>query len=152
MKLENIIEICRLNAKIFMYLTKSSLQMLWQSIVTILLWIRIKKTCKLVWEPSKKYLSRQHVTIVEYSGICPRGSVPHGNAKQISQEYVRTDPKIIEEIRDRLNQKQSCSDICKDLAFKDFDRAPRDHQNVGFQRHSSSVSAYFKSCWTTTLL
>ena len=24
--------------------------------------------------------------------------------------------------------------------------------NVGFQRHSSSVRAYFKSCWTTTLL
>jgi acyl-CoA hydrolase len=75
----------------------------------------------------EQYLSRQHVTIVEYSGICPRGSVSHGNAKQTCQEYFRTDPKVIEEIRGRLNQKQSCSDICKDLAFKDLDSAPRDH-------------------------
>jgi hypothetical protein len=93
-----------------------------------------KKTCKLDREPSKKYLSRQHVTIVEYSAICPRGSVPHGNAKQTSQEYVRTDPKIIEEIRDRLNQKQSCSDICKDLAFNDLDSAPHDHQQCWFSK------------------
>ena len=54
-----------------------------------------------------------HKAIIEYTGVCPRQGEPHGNSKNSSQEYVRTDPKIIDEVKDRIQQKQSCADIYK---------------------------------------
>ena len=77
-----------------------------------------------------QFSSRKHIAIVEYSGLCPRQVEPHGNAKNSSQEYVRTDPKVIDNIKSRLQQKQSCADIYEDMVLNDLDNAPRDNHQI----------------------
>ena len=67
---------------------------------------------------------------MEYIGISPRQGEPHGNAKHTSQEYVRTDPKVIDQIKEGVQQKQSCSDIYKNMVFKDPENAPRDYHQI----------------------
>jgi hypothetical protein len=43
----------------------------------------------------QQFASRNHIAIVEYTGLFPREGKPHGNSKHTSQEYIRTDPKTL---------------------------------------------------------
>ena len=47
----------------------------------------------------QQFASRNRIDIVEYTGLFPREGEPHGNSKHTSQEYIRTDPNIIDKIK-----------------------------------------------------
>ncbi|CAG2235670.1 unnamed protein product [Mytilus edulis] len=83
-----------------------------------------------------RFSTLSHKAIIEYTGVCPRQGEPHGNSKNSSQEYVRTDPKIIDEVKDRIQQKQSCADIYKHFVFNDLDNAPRDNHQIRNLKHN----------------
>ncbi|CAG2256893.1 unnamed protein product [Mytilus edulis] len=51
-----------------------------------------------------RFSTLSHKAIIEYTAVCPRQGEPHSNSKNSSQEYVRTDPKIIDEVKDRIQQ------------------------------------------------
>ena len=72
----------------------------------------------------------KNVAVVEYTGTCPRTNLPHGNSKHSTQEYIRTDPKILDKVKEGIQQKQSCSDIYKEMVLQDPESAPRDYHQI----------------------
>ncbi|CAC5358289.1 unnamed protein product [Mytilus coruscus] len=72
----------------------------------------------------------RNTAVAEYSGVAPRKGVPHGNAQHSSQEYVRTDPNVIDKVKEGLSHKQSCSEIYKNMVLDSPESAPRDHHQI----------------------
>lgn len=88
------------------------------------------------------YVQHNHFAVVEYIGVSPRHGQPHGNAKNSSQDYIRTKPEIIDQIKTGISQKKSNFDIYKDMVLTNPDDAPRDkHQirNVKYNEKKKST-------------
>jgi hypothetical protein len=83
----------------------------------------------------QQFASRNHIAIVEYTGLFPREGKPHGNSKHTSQEYIRTDPKIIHQIKEGIDQRQSNTEIYKNMVFEDPENAPRDYHQIRNVKH-----------------
>ena len=83
----------------------------------------------------QQFASRNHIAIVEYTGLFPREAKPHGNSKHTSQEYIRTDPKIIHKIKEGIDQRQSNIEIYKNMVFEDPENAPRDYHQIRNVKH-----------------
>lgn len=78
----------------------------------------------------EKLTTRKHIAVIEYTGVCPRQGESHGNSKNTNQEYVRTDPCVIDNVKDRIQKKQSCAEIYIDCVLTDLDNAPRDNHQI----------------------
>ena len=78
----------------------------------------------------EKFTTRKHIAVIEYTGVCPRQGESHGNSKNTNQEYVRTDPCVIDNVKDRIQKKQSCAEIYKDCVLTDLDNAPCDNHQI----------------------
>ena len=83
----------------------------------------------------QQFASRNRIAIVEYTGLFPREGEPHGNSKHTSQEYIRTDPKIIDKMKEGIDQRQLNTEIYKNMVFEDPENAPRDYHQIRNVKH-----------------
>ena len=67
--------------------------------------------------------------VVEYQGIHPGTSLPHGNAKQINRPFVRTHPDTLRRVDDKVKHRQP-RDVYQSMVLQDSMNAPRDLQQV----------------------
>lgn len=77
-----------------------------------------------------------HVAVIEYIGTSPRHGQPHGNAKNTTQEYIRTKPEVFDKIKTGIEQRQSSSEIYKNLVLTDSDNAPRDRHQIRNKKYN----------------
>jgi hypothetical protein len=84
--------------------------------------------------PAKR-CNRQYITLVEYTGSYPQTDAPHGNAKHITHDYIRTNPETFEKIQDGIANKRSNIDIYKEMVLESPENAPRDDQQIRSKRY-----------------
>ncbi|VDI10138.1 Hypothetical predicted protein [Mytilus galloprovincialis] len=82
-----------------------------------------------------QHQDRVHLALVEYTGKFSQTSGPHGNAKHVTHDYTRTDPKVLDQIKEDIKAKKTNIDIYKDMVFKDSENAPRDLQQIRSKRY-----------------
>ena len=70
------------------------------------------------------------VAVVEYVGICPGNTMPHGNSKQNTCEYVRTSCSVKRKLNDLIEAKKTPREIYENLVLDDSNCAPRDLKQV----------------------
>lgn len=83
----------------------------------------------------QRFSDRANLALVEYTGSFPTASAPHGNAKNVTYDYVRTNPDVMARIKEGIDNKQSNIDIYKTMVLKDPENAPRDHQQIRSKRY-----------------
>lgn len=93
----------------------------------------------------KTSTGHSNITIFEYIGKCPRVGAPHGNAKHSTQEYVRTDPQILNKIKDGISNKRSSSDIYRNMVLENPDNAPRDSHQIRNAAYNMKKKQYLAS-------
>ena len=67
--------------------------------------------------------------VVEYQGVHPGTSVPHGNAKHINRPFVRTDPETLRRVDEKVKHRPP-RDVYQSMVQQDSMHAPRDLQQV----------------------
>jgi len=74
---------------------------------------------------------RPNVCLFEYQGCPPQLNQPHGLARHITSEYVRTKPMVMDKMRSKLEVKQAPRDVYNQMAVVDDSTVrPRDHKQV----------------------
>jgi len=71
------------------------------------------------------------VALYEYAGEPPTSFPPHGNKRNADGEYIRTNPKVIEQIRSGLiKERRKPHDVYVQMTAGDSFSMPRDHKQV----------------------
>lgn len=83
----------------------------------------------------QQFASRNHIAIVEYTGLFSGDGEPHSNSKHTSQEYIRTDPKTIAKIKEGTDQRRSNTEIYQHVVFEGPENAPRDYHQIRNVKH-----------------
>jgi hypothetical protein len=90
----------------------------------------------------QRFSDRANLALVEYTGSFPTASAPHGNAKNVTNDYVRTNPDVMARIKEGIDNKQSNIDIYETMVLKDPENVPRDHQQILSKRYHKVVLSF----------
>ena len=92
-----------------------------------------------------QHQARAEISLVEYTGAFPENTAPHGNAKHVTHDYQRTDPKVFDQIQNGINSKKSNIDIYQEMVFKNPENAPRDLQQIRSKRYHDKKQSHQSS-------
>ena len=77
------------------------------------------------------------MALVEYIGEGPECNAPHGLATVHSKEYVRTQPRVLDSMKDALHHRQRPGQVYEDHVLQsDSFEVPRDHKQVKNLSHA----------------